>query len=369
MSQRSTLSPHPFSYRRRDPSDPSFVQYSAMDASLDNPGNSFGRRRTVHPHNPPMHRIHRSQEDTPERSRPNPPPRLEHRASQTLTIDLTDDNDELPQDEPPRPREQPRAGRNSGVNESNVIDLTDDNDVEITRVAPRPLPSLSDMALNVPRNQIPRMNRRLPFLPQEPARSINRVFPAHNPMPRGFHVTALGQGEIIFHPSPNFLDHIQMLEDATAIIGQMDRQIDLQRENGAAAHSRPDHIAPPDAKAGFTRSPTEKDVVICPSCEEELIQDKDPDEVAVKKSGKAPTRKEREEHPFWVVKSCGHVSFLVPFIMLRLIRDRYIATAAIRTVCLPSNSRKPSTSETKPLPPEARRAPSRCALSTNARQK
>ena len=322
----------------------------------------------MHPHNPPMHRIHRSH-DTPERSRPNPPPRLEHRASQTLTIDLTDDNDE-PQDEPPRSRELPRGSRNSGVNGSNFIDLTEDNDVEITRVAPRPLPSISDMALNIPRNQIPRMDRRPPFMPQAPARSINRVFPAHSPIPRGFHVTALGQGEIIFHPSPNFLDHIQMLEDATAIIGQMDRQIDLQRENGAAAaHARPDHIPPPDAKTGFTRSPTEKDIVICPSCEEELIQDKEPDEVAMKKSGKAPTRKEREEHPFWVVKSCGHVSFSVPVIMLRLIKVRSIATAAIRTVCLPSSSRRLSTSETKALALGAPRAPSRCVLSTNAHQK
>lgn len=38
-----------------------------------------------------------------------------------------------------------------------------------------------------------------------------------------------------------------------------------------------------------------------------MIHDKEPDEPAVKKGGKAPTRKEREEHPFWVVKSCGHV--------------------------------------------------------------
>jgi uncharacterized Zn finger protein (UPF0148 family) len=48
--------------------------------------------------------------------------------------------------------------------------------------------------------------------------------------------------------------------------------------------------------------------VICPSCEEELIHNKEIEEPVAKKNGKAPTRKEREEHPFWVVKECGHVS-------------------------------------------------------------
>jgi hypothetical protein len=254
-----------------------------------------------------MHRIHRSPDDMSERSRANPPPRLEHRASQTLTIDLTDDNDDPPEEQP-RPQARVHASRSSGFGESTIIDLTDDNDIEITRVAPRPLPSINDIGLNVPRNQLPPMNRRSPFVPQEPARNINRVFPARNPIPRGFHVTALGQGEVIFHPSQDFLDHIQMLEDAQAIIGQMDRHIDLQRGNGGLSHPRPDHVPPAAAKDGFTRSPTEKDVVVCPSCEEELIHDKDPDELALKKGGKAPTRKEREEHPFWVVKNCGHVS-------------------------------------------------------------
>jgi hypothetical protein len=253
----------------------------------------------VHPHNPPMYSIPRSAEDMSQRPRPNPP-RLEHRASETLTIDLTDETDDIPAEET-RPQGQSPTGRNSGVDEPNIIDLTDDNDVEITRVAQRPLPSIGDMDLNVPP---PALRHRHLFLPQEPPRNINRVFPARNPLHGGFHISAGGQGEIIFHPSPDFLEHIQMLEDAQAIAGQMD----LQPQNGAHPHSRPNHVPPPAAKEGFTRSPTEKDVVICPSCEEELIHDKGPDELVVKKGSKAPTRKEREEHPFWVVKNCGHVS-------------------------------------------------------------
>lgn len=82
----------------------------------------------------------------------------------------------------------------------------------------------------------------------------------------------------------------------------------LNYQNAAFADRKPEHVAPPPARSGFTRSPTEDDVLVCPSCEEELIQNNDIEEPALKKSGKAPTKKEREEHPFWVVKECGHVS-------------------------------------------------------------
>jgi hypothetical protein len=314
MSERSTHSPSTVIYRGQLTSS-NFPQYPPPDPldSLSRPISSI-RRRTVHPHNPPMRRFHGSQESAQGASRPNHPPRLEHRASQTLTIDLTDEDDELQMAQRP-PQERPQAVRSSGLNQSNVIDLTEDNDaddVEITRVAPRPLPSISDMSLNVPRGPHTISGSRGRFMPQEPVRHVNRVFPSHSPVRSGFHVTALGQGDLIFHPSPNFLDHIQMLEDATAILGQMDREnLELRRRRddlAQAGQGRPEHVPPPAAKAGFTRSPTEEDVVICPSCEEELIHDKEPDEPAVKKGGKAPTRKEREEHPFWVVKSCGHVS-------------------------------------------------------------
>jgi hypothetical protein len=73
---------------------------------------------------------------------------------------------------------------------------------------------------------------------------------------------------------------------------------------------KPQHEPPPDAKEGFTRSPKEEDVVICPACEMELVARKDQTEpTAVKKpGGRAPTKKDREEHPFWVVRDCGHVS-------------------------------------------------------------
>lgn len=81
---------------------------------------------------------------------------------------------------------------------------------------------------------------------------------------------------------------------------------DLDYQHAAFADRKPNHVPPEPAKPGFTRSPTENDTIICPSCEEELVHNKVFDEPMLKK-GKAPTRKEREEHPFWVIKECGHV--------------------------------------------------------------
>jgi hypothetical protein len=97
-----------------------------------------------------------------------------------------------------------------------------------------------------------------------------------------------------------FARHI--LQHVQAMPGRMDYR------HPAFADRRPDHVPPEPAKTGFTRSPTESDTIICPSCEQELVHNKEFDEPVLKKGGKAPTRKEREEHPFWVIKDCGHAS-------------------------------------------------------------
>ena len=55
--------------------------------------------------------------------------------------------------------------------------------------------------------------------------------------------------------------------------------------------SLPTYDAPPLPRAGFTRSPTENDMLVCPNCEEEL--------------GVGGDDLKRQ---VWVVKSCGHVS-------------------------------------------------------------
>lgn len=53
----------------------------------------------------------------------------------------------------------------------------------------------------------------------------------------------------------------------------------------------PAYNPPPPVKAGFTRSPAEDDVLVCPRCEDELCK------------GSSETKQQA-----WVVKNCGHVS-------------------------------------------------------------
>ncbi|KAL8852353.1 MAG: hypothetical protein Q9221_002737 [Calogaya cf. arnoldii] len=52
----------------------------------------------------------------------------------------------------------------------------------------------------------------------------------------------------------------------------------------------PTYDAPPPAREGFTRSPKEDDVLLCPNCEEEL-----------------GTGKDDKKRQVWVIKACGHV--------------------------------------------------------------
>jgi hypothetical protein len=99
--------------------------------------------------------------------------------------------------------------------------------------------------------------------------------------------------------------------------------------NAAWADRKPEHVPPPKARDNFTRSPVEEDTIICPSCEQELVHNKDNQEPPLKKSSKAPTRKDREEHPFWVVKECGHVSYSILILYIFLIFHRFTAIDVI----------------------------------------
>lgn len=74
---------------------------------------------------------------------------------------------------------------------------------------------------------------------------------------------------------------------------------------------KPVHIGPPPPREGFTRTcgdcVSDDTVMVCPSCDGELKYD--PDDMDEPPAKKARTRKDQEEHHFWAVKSCGHVSF------------------------------------------------------------
>lgn len=246
-----------------------------------------------------------------DRSQSQQRPQLEHRTSQTI-IDLTDEPEDMPVLPRDRSRSQrpPQLGRSDAVSLGEFIDLTDDNgepDIIITggRQLPLPHPSAARPVYPARRDDSPSL-----FVPLPPP-PINRVFPAprhgvglvvsgrverHAPA----RIQAAAQYHMAARMGQEIMDHIQALHDEQVMPGLMNYQ------QHAFADQKPPHVAPPPAREGFTRSPEEEQTIICPSCEKELIQKKDEEPVA-KKGGKAPTKKEREEHPFWVLKECGHV--------------------------------------------------------------
>ncbi|KAK4154920.1 hypothetical protein C8A00DRAFT_13983 [Chaetomidium leptoderma] len=85
------------------------------------------------------------------------------------------------------------------------------------------------------------------------------------------------------------------------------------RGNGhnAAAPPKPDHVPPVAAREGFTRDTGgADDVVVCPSCDQELKYDPDAaneDATAQRPVKKPRNKKDQEEHYFWALKDCGHV--------------------------------------------------------------
>lgn len=76
---------------------------------------------------------------------------------------------------------------------------------------------------------------------------------------------------------------------------------------------KPEFEAPPPARPGFTRN-TGKDpetgeelVIVCASCDNELKYDEEEDD-GPRPAKRPRNKKDREEHHFWAVKACGHVS-------------------------------------------------------------
>lgn len=303
MSQQATLSPSPILLR--NPISATFTRLfgSSSSRNTSTPAPSE-RRRLSHPHNPPQE-FRRSSEDMSEQSQQQRP-QLLHQASQTL-IDLTDDTEDfvVPRNRA-RSQRPPQLGRSDAQAMENVIDLTEDNDVEITSARELPRPEVA-RHVHFPGGHVPARNPSPQlFVPHHPAlRHLHHDLPNHLNGHQGLIFGNLN-GDLANDVLHDFAPFLFAHAHAQAMPGQMD----YQRE--AFADRKPDHVPPEPAKTGFTRSPTENDTVICPSCEEELVHNKDTDEPIVKKGGKAPTRKEREEHPFWVVRECGHVSLFLP---------------------------------------------------------
>jgi hypothetical protein len=319
MSQHASLSPSPFFFGQPMPSGP-----------RDTPHSFFERRRTSHPHNQASQSSYHSQDNMPE-PRALQRPSLEHRTSQTI-IDLTDDTGEPSMGNMnaryvPRP---PQLGRSDALALEDIIDLTNDimdDDLEI--IEARRVPD----AQQVPQAHL--INRQLPH--SRPRLRLGRdsspsmFAPQHLPDPRPMHRDGgepVPRDMLRNNPIGRLVGHVGNLanlipwgapDDGLSVLFVGNRNQRMPDHLDYAAHAfarprqqpKPQHQPPPPAKPGFTRSPKEDDVAICPGCMKELVAEKGSEEpAAVKKpTGKAPNKKDREEHHFWVVKECGHVSF------------------------------------------------------------
>lgn len=273
------------------------------------------RRRTSHPHNHSQgpRRSFATAEGLDDEEGPwslgRPP--LEHRASQTI-VDLTGELDE------PRRRSQlqpPRLGRSDSQALADVVDLTaeEDDDLIITESRPVNPPS----ATRAPQQIQGQRFFATGGLHSQIARrtGLHRGSPALI-VPQGQSRRLQGFGYMVSHVAQigerlGAAFGIPPIPNGDREVFYMAQHMDYEAHAFARppAPAKPDHVAPTAVGDGFTRSPAEEDVVICPGCEEELVAQKVGEDVLpVKKNGKSPTKSEREQHPFWVVKECGHVS-------------------------------------------------------------
>jgi hypothetical protein len=229
-----------------------------------------------------------------------------------------------------RSHQPPQLGRSDASGLRDVVDLTDDvEEPEVmitgTRELPLPRPRNAEAAPNRPLGglRLPSIRAESPslFLPHPPEqhafqRAIGRPLQAFG--------AALGFAGIARRPQAAGNRH-ELLRNSAALMEQLNAFAEFEehlqhipgldyRTQGLGEPRKPDHVPPKAARENFTRSPKEDDVVICPSCDEELVHNKQDEEPMAKKGGRAPTRKEREEHSFWVVKDCGHVSHYLCFL-------------------------------------------------------
>lgn len=259
-----------------------------------------------------------------ERPRQSQRPHLEHRTSQTI-IDLTEDADDVFVRASPSLVMQ-RSARSSRVNTppsgAAVIDLTDDpaeDDIQI----------MGATVLHHARHRSRPNDRHdrhhhhhhqhdpIHALLHEPPRADSPFFVPEAVQQRrnlpivGRLVASIGRIGLVYNRSPEANpqdpDEQQIFQNLIRLPDQMNY---ANRAFGGVPVPRPDnkpeHIPPTPAAEGFTTSPQEDSIIICPGCEQELVTN-EADEPYVK--GKGKSKKDRAEHPFWVVKACGHVRF------------------------------------------------------------
>lgn len=136
---------------------------------------------------------------------------------------------------------------------------------------------------------------------QEFARRINEgIRPAVAAVIRGEdrirrEVAGMAQPAPLIHRRPV----VPALEDDVFVFDgreeiELPQGLDYEIAGFALATPPPTYKAPSPAQEGFTRSPREEDVLVCPNCEQEL-----------------GTGEEELKRQVWVVRSCGHVCYSV----------------------------------------------------------
>ncbi|KAL8944705.1 MAG: hypothetical protein Q9216_000274 [Gyalolechia sp. 2 TL-2023] len=253
--------------------------------------------------------------------RPAPP------SAAPRVIDLTDDNG--PNEAQPQPRQNTRSSGTSNLlysrernrNFSNFIDLEDEStgapfdgasqspDLELLEVrSVRSQPADNTEQLRRQETRHPRANLRLPSSSHAQAHpfSVGHVggwgaLRQHaQGRERQQHLaqqTARHFHQLLHSNHPHQTADVLLRHDGSDIIlpGELDfvtQGFRMGEDTGPrqAQPPLPTYDAPSPPRSGFTRSPKEDDVLVCPNCEDELGLGKDD----VKRQ-------------VWVIKACGHV--------------------------------------------------------------
>ena len=137
--------------------------------------------------------------------------------------------------------------------------------------------------------------------------------PDRQSLPNAFH-------QFLRTPQPDSAREIHFLHDRQGILLPGDLDFITQGFPMGDAPRRqpqpapPTYDAPSPARTGYTRSPREEDVLVCPNCEEELG------------SGKDDLKRQ-----VWVIRACGHVRLVNSAADRRLTSFRSIVENAQKT--------------------------------------
>ena len=247
-----------------------------------------------------------------------PMPSLQHQPSRTV-IDLTEEAD-LPSSQSQHRRSSQRSAAPPQLERSDsislgqeVITIDSDDDDEVEFVSQHPLTEAARQRNRTAAHPAhgPQVLHQLP-----PIRRQNHPGMPPRPPRQEHFFAAFGAGDVfngvgrMALGGNNFLAALGFGHDAAAP-PRMPDNMDYGQHPFPREPPKDQFQPPPPAKEGFTRSPKEDDIVVCPACDEELaVNPMDTEPGPEKKlTARKKSKADRAEHPFWVVRECGHVGF------------------------------------------------------------